>query len=193
MYTEYDNDNDPIIRSPVNNDLWAGISRSFHLGKFNFKNRKARSTDLEVKMHVRNLEPDTSKPARFELQMTYDLTYAGCGVGQGPLDSLFRYGESWEDYKYSDDFNFALFDELLTLAKKYNRNSFYAGTRKQDACLEKFYPELHSDFDYTEACRVLEEHGLLVDRGFKYGSAWLFREIPLKDMTRIMDLILKGF
>ena len=185
----YNDSNDPIIESPVNNDDLTGIHREWHIGKFNHRNKNACSTDLYVRLQLRNLEKDNLKPARFVVNVMFEEFYAGWPGGWCSLVVLDKIG--WE-LKYSKDFNHELFNELMEIAKKYDSNNLHAGTRKQDECLKQFYPGFYGDYDFNTACKVLEEHNLLIDRGFKYGSKWLFREIPDADLARISDLIVLG-
>ena len=185
----FNDENDPIITSPINfNDLY-GIHREWYLGKTNRRNEKARRTETYVRLQLRNLESDSSRPARFVVGVMFEEFYANWPGGWKPLICFNKIGR---EIKFSDDFNHELFDELMEIAKKYHSNDLHSGTRRQDACLEEFYPEFHGDYDYDAACEVLKEHGLFVDRGFEYGSKWLFREIPEADLARISDLIMFG-
>lgn len=184
----FNNENDPIIPSPVNNDVM-GIHREWYLGKTNSRNKKIRNTEMYVRLQLRNLESDAKRPAKFVVTVMFEEFYAGWPSG---WQSLTSFAKLDHELKFSDDFNHALFNELMDIAKKYHLNDLNSGTRKQDACLEKYYPAFHEKYDYNIACEVLKEHGLLVDRGHEYGSKWLFREIPLADLTRISDLIIIG-
>ncbi len=56
-------------------------------------------------------------------------------------------------------------------------NDMKAGTVAQEAELEKHEWDHHGSH-YDWACVRLDEAGLLIDNGYKYGSAWLKRDLP---------------
>ena len=60
----------------------------------------------------------------------------------------------------------------------------HAGTIAQENCLEKC--KVH---DYAEQCKFLEKNNLLYDNGYKYGSKWLFWEIPENDLKVIKEIM----
>ena len=65
----------------------------------------------------------------------------------------------------------------------------HAGTVKQEQALNdarKVGVRLSS---YDDSCKYLESIGLLEDDGYKYGSAWLYREIPEDDLKEIVSLL----
>ncbi len=102
-----------------------------------------------------------------------------------------------------------LFMEIHSLWKQYHLNGLNAGTIKQENCLAEFKDERKaiadeinegkrdfekvSESDYEVSCKLLENHNLLIDtyedEPYKYGSKWLFREIPEKDLKRIEEII----
>lgn len=78
-----------------------------------------------------------------------------------------------------------LFMEIHKFWKQYHLNDMHAGTEKQEKLLEQYDTRI----SYNEKCKILENNNLLYDNGYKYGSAWLFREIPEKDLNRIKEII----
>ena len=98
--------------------------------------------------------------------------------------------------------------EIHSLWKKYHLNDMHAGTEKQEAALEKYKSERKSiadqmnkdakydwqkvsESDYNVTKKLLENHDLLVDDGYQYGTSWLKREIPIEDRKKIVNLIEK--
>lgn len=98
--------------------------------------------------------------------------------------------------------------EIHSLWKKYHLNQMHAGTEKQEEALEKFKSERKAiaeqmnkgktydwqkvdERDYEVTKKLLENHNLLEDDGYKYGTSWLKREIPDDDKRRIISLINK--
>lgn len=83
------------------------------------------------------------------------------------------------------------FKEIYRLWKLYHLNGFHAGSPKQEEFLKN-----NPTNDYTEACKKLEEVGLLIDNSYlhkgepyKYGTAWLFQEIPAEDVEKIRKIV----
>lgn len=79
---------------------------------------------------------------------------------------------------HNDTFNF-----IFDMWNKYHLNDMNAGTIKQAEALKNFKG------DYTQQCKYLKSLDLLVDDGYRYGSAWLFREIPEQDLKKIIELL----
>ena len=91
--------------------------------------------------------------------------------------------------------NHHIFKEIYKLWKKYHLNDLNAGTVKQEnAIKEQEY--LFGKMDYSAECEYLKSINMfevpLNGKVYKYGHQWLFREIPLHDLNKIENLILKG-
>lgn len=78
------------------------------------------------------------------------------------------------------------FMTILNLWRKYHLNTMHAGSERQEACL-KANPNCH--FSYDEDLAWLAKWGLVWDEEYKYGTSWLYREIPEKDMKCIIEII----
>jgi hypothetical protein len=81
--------------------------------------------------------------------------------------------------------NRALLLELCTIWREWHLNDMQAGTELQRNALETMpafeYPQTH----YDTALAHLETLGLRIDRGYKYGSAWLTRRAPNEVVARL--------
>lgn len=73
------------------------------------------------------------------------------------------------------------FDHLYHLWREYHLNDLTPGTKTQMSILSQYSKSDRCDYD--RACSLLKAHGILVDRGYKYGSGWLFRAIPDEDLA----------
>lgn len=84
-----------------------------------------------------------------------------------------------------------IFREVYDLWQKHHLNDLHAGTVKQEAILNKWWNRGHRS-DYNTDKRVLNLLGYLEDiyegKPYKYGTAWLYREIPADDQKRIKAL-----
>ena len=79
-----------------------------------------------------------------------------------------------------------LFKTLYRLWKLHHLNGLHAGTFLQEQALSKLDPKYRS---YESDCQHLKEIGLLYDGAYRYGSSWLYREIPEEDMKTIKNLL----
>lgn len=85
-----------------------------------------------------------------------------------------------------------LYMEILDLWKKHHLNDMNAGTPEQEEAVE-WYRKHNGSYDYTKVCDYLKEKGLyevdLNGEKYRYGSSWLYREIPEGDLRRIMEIV----
>lgn len=95
-------------------------------------------------------------------------------------------GRKWNGYfrNYSSSATIEKIEEsfpknktLLRLAniyREYNMNDFYGGTIRQNEALKK----KGGRWDYDGAVEYLKSIGLYEDRGYRYGSDWLYKPVP---------------
>lgn len=86
------------------------------------------------------------------------------------------------------------FLELYDLWKNWHLNDMHAGTEAQEKILKEYFTD-GKRYDYETACNVLGAHGMLTDynyihngKPYRYGTAWLKRDIPADVEARIMRL-----
>lgn len=96
-----------------------------------------------------------------------------------------------QEFKNSGEY---IFPENLILImdmwEKYQNNNLNAGTPKQMEFLEEYFSKFENyTSTYEDKLEALKNANLLVDNGVKYGSKWLFQEIPFEDLITIYDLI----
>lgn len=82
---------------------------------------------------------------------------------------------------------------LIEIWDRWHLNCLKAGTRAQQAAIDA-HKTANPDWrhGYTAACEVLEAKGLLVDRGYKYGSAWLVEPLPA-EVREEVEALVAGF
>lgn len=85
------------------------------------------------------------------------------------------------------------FKTIFEMWKKHHLNDMHAGTEAQEKALDEHDAvselKLRYASNYKEACNFLEEKGLLIDNGYKYGTGWIKREIPSEDLKKIKELL----
>lgn len=77
--------------------------------------------------------------------------------------------------------------KLVEFWKKHHLNDLKAGTKAQTELLEEYRKTAANKYDYTEECKYLEEKGMLVDRGYKYGTSWLCTTFPKDELLTIIQ------
>lgn len=79
-----------------------------------------------------------------------------------------------------------LFRKLYKWWKSYHLNTLNAGTVKQEEALKE--ANLIGK-GYERQCEYLKDIDLYEDNGYRYGSAWLYREIPENDLNEIKSFL----
>lgn len=141
--------------------------KEIDLGKvdYNGTGRKANRVTLDVRIEDRRGEPELSIMGNVWNHLGTDI-YSG---GQN-LDTIARLFPN--DPKVQ---------RILEVWREWHLNCMHAGTPAQEQAIKEgresgeitTYPDW-----YGSACRYLESRGLLEDNGYRYGSAWLSRELP---------------
>lgn len=93
------------------------------------------------------------------------------------LDTLLRYFATNADFRAVYDWH-----------KHYHLNTMHAGTPKQEAFLEKAYGGVNAN-KYDEQCAALKRAKLYDDKGYKFGTAWLYEPIPSADLREILAFL----
>lgn len=75
---------------------------------------------------------------------------------------------------------------IYRLWNEHHLNDMNAGTRKQDNILRL---EGLENAQYSHKVEALRANGLLVDNGYRYGTGWIYREIPADDLAIIKSII----
>lgn len=150
------------------------MRKIIELGKIDYLGNGRKSCAVEIAIELR----DTDKGP--ELSICGDIwnhkhTDIYCG-GQC-LDTIAKYIDTPE------------FREIHRLWRNYHLNGMHAGTVEQEEAIDKYLAETNKRYDYKEVCNYLESIGLLTDGEYRYGTGWLYRSIPEKDLNKIRDLI----
>ena len=81
-----------------------------------------------------------------------------------------------------------MFDFLMSTWYKYHLNDMKAGTKQQSATLEGSGCKGWAS-SYDEDCAKLESLGLLYDRGYKYGTSWLYMPIDSETLAKLDEIM----
>ena len=118
--------------------------------------------------------------------LTYDdggrLSITGTGRhGSGQVFKYLTEGTPAPGYTRKDCFR------LNQAWQRWHLNDMRAGTPKQEEFVRK-WRKTADDTSYVAACKMLESVDLLVDGGYRYGTAWLKEEVPLDVLEWLFTL-----
>lgn len=128
---------------------------------------------------------------RLSDNITYDFTVCG-NVWKRKHSNIIMAGQIL-DYLYEKFSNDDEFVKIYKWWKDWHLNTLNAGTDKQMEYIKKHEKEIRKSMDcgdkcyYTACCEKLKEGGLYEDKGYKYGTEWLYRELP----QEIIDYVKK--
>lgn len=153
------------------------MSKTFTFPKVAYTStRRVNLPTIEVELR----DADSDKPKLSICGDLWNSSHTDIVMGGQCLDDLAQFDELFCN---------PLFKKLHRLWKTYHLNDLHPGTVKQEQALddaEKLGVKVSS---YDDSCKYLESIGLLEDGGYKYGSAWLYREIPEDDLNLIKSLL----
>lgn len=134
----------------------------------------------EVEMRLYYKDGDMKKPVLSICGSIWNATHTDTIMCGQCLDEMLELdGLSCND----------LFIKLHRLWKLYHLNDMRSGTIKQENALDDARKSGKYLCYYEDSCKYLESIGLLEDDGYKYGSSWLYREIPENDLKEIISLL----
>ena len=94
--------------------------------------------------------------------------HGGCAGAAGQIVM-----DAWPIVEYAEGWNRGKVAKFREVWDRWHLNDMRAGTPAQEALLEA-----HAVKGYDNQCALLNEHGLLEDNGYRYGTAWLKEELP---------------
>lgn len=98
-------------------------------------------------------------------------------------------GQCLDEIKPANEFQ----KRLVELWHKYHLNGMNAGTEKQEEALKKWREKNKIEgWAYDDEVKYLKSIKLYEDKGYKYGSSWLYRELPIgfkRELIEVCDKI----
>ena len=143
------------------------------LHKIDYEGRGRKTNEVEINLQLQ----DTQKGKVFTMSAgvwdSKKTDYICAGQMCGELPKLYPTNQ--------------LVKRLVELWEKYHSNDLNAGTERQ---WEALWTAGLEKADYIKQCEFLESINLYVDGNYKYGSTWLFRQIPENIIEEIEQIIL---
>ena len=148
------------------------MRRTFNFGKIDYYRRGRKINLVEVKVELSDKGVFTASATVWNSKKTDCVCAGQC------LDEIAKHIKSDK------------FKKIHRLWKQYHLNDMHAGTEKQEtALIEAGLTSFASD--YRKCCNYLESIDLLVDDGYKFGTGWLKRDIPVEDIAEIERLLIE--
>lgn len=157
------------------------MKKTFHLGKIDL-NKCGRKINLvtltvELKENEKRLPVFSASACVWNSKRT-DILWGGqC------LDGL----NTFRAIK-----NNSIFSKVYEWWKKYHLNDMHVGTVEQELALECWHNNNGTKADFAKDCEYLKTIGLYEVKHngklYKYGSGWIYREIPQNDLEGIKEL-----
>ena len=146
------------------------MKRTFNFGKIDYygRGRKINSVDVKVELSDKGVFTASAN--------IWNSKHTDCVCGGQCLDEVAKYVKSDK------------FKKIYRLWELYHLNDMHPGTEKQEEALKAAGLNRWAN-NYSECCDYLESINLLVDDGYKFGTGWLKREIPVEDVAEIEKLL----
>ena len=152
------------------------ISKTFSFDKIAFYGgKRINIPEVEVNLEYKEKGPELSICGTI-----WNSRHTECVCAGQCLDTMM---------KFSSLANNTTFKKLHSLWKNWHLNGLHAGTEKQESALNMWHATKEKYHSYESDCKYLESIGLLVDNGYKYGTSWLYREIPEDTLKEIETLL----
>jgi hypothetical protein len=80
--------------------------------------------------------------------------------------------------------------KIIEFWENHHLNDLKAGTKAQEEIIKKYYEEnINEKYDYKQACKILQNNNMYENRNYIYGSNWLVKVIPPKELKEFKKLI----
>ena len=146
------------------------MKKTFNFGKIDYYGRGRKINSVEVRVELSDKGVFTASAN------IWNSKHTDCVCGGQCLDEVAKYVKSDK------------FKKIYRLWEQYHLNDMHPGTEKQEEALKVAGLNSWAN-NYSECCDYLESINLLVDNGYKFGTGWLKREIPVEDIAEIEKLL----
>lgn len=146
------------------------MRRKFNFGKIDFYGSGRKINLVEVEVELSDKGVFTASATIWNSKKTDCVCAGQC------LDEVAKHVKSDK------------FKKIYRLWKQYHLNDMHAGTVRQEEALDAAGLTNYAN-NYRKCCEYLESINLLVDDGYKFGTGWLKRDIPVEDVAEIEKLL----
>ena len=155
------------------------MSKVFKFDKVAYtSSRRVNSPEVEMQLYYK--DGDMKKPVLSVCGGIWNATHTDMVICGQCLDEMLELDSLSHN---------PLFIKIHRLWQLYHLNDMHSGTVKQENAIDDARKSGKHICCYEDSCKYLESIGLLEDDGYKYGSSWLYREIPDDDLKEIISLL----
>ena len=156
------------------------MKRTISFGKHAiYSDKKINEVTLDIELREENI----NKPIFSVCANVWNIRHTNIVMGGQCLDELRKYVKT------------PLFREIHRLWEEHHLNDLHAGTSEQEKAIEE-WKEHGNAYDYSKVCEYLKSIGLYEveynGKPYKYGSGWIYKEIPENDLKLIKYIIETG-
>ena len=159
-------------------------SKVFSFGKFPISSKK-RVNEVTIEMELRKNE--NGKMVLSICGDVWNSRHTDCIIGGQCIDSIL---DECPSLRFNE-----LYMKLYGLWKRNHLNDMIAGSHRQEEAV-KDWEKQGNEYTYATACEMLKKLDLYEDKEYiyegkpyKYGTAWLYRDISNEDMNSIKTLL----
>lgn len=166
------------------------MEKTFQFGKIDYNGTGRRINLVTVDVNLKNNRDG------------FPVFTASIDVWNGRGTDIITGGQAFR-YVPKVPENNDLYQEIVSLWKKYHLNDTNAGTKAQEDALKKSGIST-SGWNYKESCDYLKKKGLYevkltptekkynpryAGAPYRYGSGWIYRPIPASDLAKIKRIM----
>lgn len=163
------------------------MTKRFVFGKIDYNNsgRKNCSAEVEIEFEKKhNSFYDKDYMEFTAVGYVYNPKHTDCYIGGQCLDTMYRFDSLALN---------PIFHKIYRIWLKYHLNGMHAGTPEQEQAIKEYRERTGKAYDYKDICDYLKSINLyeVIENGqpYKYGHAWLCREIPETVQNEIRELL----
>ena len=150
------------------------MEKEFFVGSYDVEGKGRKGNRFYIEVELREKENG-------------QIVFSACGRSTYSNGQGFMMGGQCLDTMYKYAKVNPTFKKLYRLWKLYHLNDMNAGDEVQTHAVKEYTK--NNPYDYKKVCEYLDKQNLLVHNGYRYGSAWLYREIPADDLAVIKALL----
>lgn len=149
------------------------LKREISFGKFAYETER-KSNKITVDIEIRNLEKATYYENFEKLTNVPEISICG-NIWNARHSDTVSCGQNIDELL--EIVNTERMKRIWEIWKEYHLNDLKAGTKIQEEALKNFVAPDSRNW-YTDECNYLESLDILEDRGYTYGSKWLYMPVP---------------
>jgi hypothetical protein len=161
------------------------MKATLNFGKIDY-NSEGKNNLVTIKIELK--ENSKGKPIFSASGSIWNSNKSDIEWGGQCIDDIYNYFKDQLE-------NVSLYKEVMQLWERNHLNDLNAGTFEQENAIKEWKKQGNT-YDFVKVCEYLKSINLYEverqDISYKYGSSWIYREIPSEDLNRIKEIILSN-